>query len=518
MPKFVPKYKLRTLMFKDIKIEGNHNIVLTDIHGSIITLSVSDLLEKHTAQLAEVLQLLKGQEEAAYIKLAQQIKEYQNKALRSDLDNFNLYLEQAENTQDATTSQPIIGKTVADLDARQLKKLFAQPRVKEHFRKYKIPQTASIEEKLRALRLMTNGYVVKGTFLCLANFMNFGFISGFVDEVSFGAFDTLDKIIIKKSEHPLGNVIQQYQTLFEYITNELSPQIMIDISNREWDYSIPKIVIQELLANALVHRSYNADVRRRVSVDMYPDRIVIENPGSFPADIDPLDLSTLKSEPKNKEIARIFFLHKLIEDKGSGIARVQNLLKQRNMRPAEFKQENGFVIVTVYKREAINDLFKEAQIANQQGNYEHALATYLRMINIQEKAEGSESPDLANAYMNIASVYQNMGDYEKSLDYELKSLVLYEKNLAPDHQVLGICYNNIATTYLYLSNWEKALSYQQKALSIFLKALPSGHQHIKNGINMMINILREATKEKGDKWAAPYTKWFLENCKDYLQE
>lgn len=343
-------------IIKNILIEGNHNIVLTEVNGSTITLSLSELFEQYATQLDEILVLLKNKQEASYLLLVKEIQEYKNSHYRSELDGFNLYLEHSKNNQAAASSQPIIGKTVADLDKRHLKTLFALARVKEHFKQYKVNTKASIEEKLRSLRLMTNGYVIKGTFLCLANYTNFGFMGGFVDEASFGAFDTLDKIIIKKSEHPLGNIIEQYHTLFEYITGELSPQIMVDIKNREWDYAIPRVVIQELLANALVHRSYENTVRRPVTVDIYPDRIVIENPGTFPENINPSDLNTIKSEPKNKEIARIFFLHKIIEDRGSGIARVQDLLQKRNMRPAEFKQENGFVTVTVYKLKAIIEI------------------------------------------------------------------------------------------------------------------------------------------------------------------
>jgi predicted HTH transcriptional regulator len=264
---------------KNISIEGNHNIVLTEVNGSTITLSLSELFEQYATQLDEILVLLKNKQEASYVSLVKEIQEYKNSHYRSELDGFNLYLEQSKNNQAAASSQPIIGKTVADLDKRHLKTLFALARVKEHFKQYKVNTKASTEEKLRSLRLMTNGYVIKGTFLCLANYTNFGFMGGFVDEASFGAFDTLDKIIIKKSEHPLGNIIEQYHTLFEYITGELSPQIMVDIKNREWDYAIPKVVIQELLANALIHRSYENTVRRPVTIDIYPDRIVIENPG-----------------------------------------------------------------------------------------------------------------------------------------------------------------------------------------------------------------------------------------------
>jgi predicted HTH transcriptional regulator len=340
---------MSNLEIQNLKIEGNNNIILTDIQGSVLHISVNELIEKYDSQLAHILALIKNIEEPNYRALAQQIQDYQNAQVRSGLDAFNLYMEQTQSREEATTSQSLVGKTVNDLDVRQLKKLFALTRTKEHFKKHKIAKDATSEEKLRTLRLMTNGYVVKGTFLCLANIQNFGEMSGNVDEASFGAFRTLDKTIIKKSEKPLGNVLQQYHALFNYLIDELSPQVMVDIREREWDYSIPQIVVQELLANAFIHRSYEPNARFPVKVEVYPDRLIIENAGQFPEDINPQDILTLKAAPRNKEIARIFYLHKIVEREGSGILRVQNLLKERNMRPAIFEQGKDWVRVTVYK-------------------------------------------------------------------------------------------------------------------------------------------------------------------------
>jgi predicted HTH transcriptional regulator len=286
---------------------------------------------------------------------------------RSELDAYNRYLDAATANQEATTSQPIIGKTVEDLDPDQINKFLNLDRVKNHFLEWNIPTDADLNTKLRSLHLMTNGYVVKGTFLCLTHLFNLGNAGSNEDLASYGAFDTLDKYAVRVSEQVYGNLIQQYQKLMSYILKELSPLQIIDLVKRELDYSIPELVIQELLANAIVHRDYNSTKPFHVWVELYPDRIVIANAGTLPTDLDLSKPNTIISPLFNKEIARIFFLYRFIELKGGGIARVQNLLSERKMKPALFEQKNGFVQVTVYKKQnaqntaspSLTDLFRQ---------------------------------------------------------------------------------------------------------------------------------------------------------------
>jgi predicted HTH transcriptional regulator len=271
---------------------------------------------------------------------------------RSELDVFNDYLATATRNQTATTSQPIAGKTVDDLDAKEVRRFLALPLVKDHFAKHKIAKNTPLAEKLRHLTLMTNGYVVKGTYFCLAHVSNFGVLGGNVAYTSFGVFATLDKTVVRKSEHVYGNLVQQYEEIHDLIIKELSPMEIINWNPRVLDYSIPQDVFREILANAYIHRSYEHNTPYRIMVEVYPDRLVIKNAGSFPADIDVKNLKNRDSVQRNPEIARFFFLHDVVELQGSGIARIQNILKERGFQPALFEQRNGLVEVTIYKKDA----------------------------------------------------------------------------------------------------------------------------------------------------------------------
>jgi predicted HTH transcriptional regulator len=335
-----------------------------------------------------------------------------------------LLLEIATNKA-RTTSEAIYGKTIENLDERFVKQFFALPRVKKELKYLKISTKTPIAEKLRALHLMTNGYVVKGTFFCLANHADFGTLRNIVGQANFGAFSTLDKTIIKKSQPLLGNLVRQYNTLLEYIKDELTPQIMVDIRTRSWDYSIPEIVLQELLANAFVHRSYEQELARTVTVELYPDRIVIENVGAFPPDIDPADLSTLKPNTKNIEIAAIFYLNQFIERQGSGIARVQKLLAERDMSPAIFEQKNGYVTVTVYKQKDIGTLRNEFSNAILQGNTDQAQTIATQLIGLAEKRLGNDNIETAIIYQEIARQYHERAKYMDALPLFQKAIPIY---------------------------------------------------------------------------------------------
>ena len=273
------------------------------------------------------------------------------KTNQTHLKKYNLSLQLYTLNQEATTSQPIVGKTVADLDKKSVRSFLALPLVKEHFTKNKIAAKTPLDEKLRLLTLMTNGYVIKGTFFCLAHVSNLGVFGGSMTSTAFGVFATLNKMVVRKSEHIYGNLVQQYEELYELLVKELSPMEIIEWNPRKLDYSIPHDVFRELLANAFIHRSYEPTALYRTMIEVYPDRLVIKNSGSFPENMNPADPKTLNSVQRNPEIARFFFLNGFIEMQGSGIDRVQQILRERGMQPAVYEMQNDLVTVTVYKKQ-----------------------------------------------------------------------------------------------------------------------------------------------------------------------
>lgn len=457
-----------------IEVTGDNNIIITDAAGINIQVNEAELFIKYEKRLDEIEHLLQENKDIAYQSLRAKILAYQENANRSALDAYNLYLESSDKNQEANTTQALVGKTIEHLDKKSLKRLFGHERVKEHFQKRRISTKVSVEEKLRSLSLMTNGYLIKGTFLALGQISKFGVILANEDFCSFGSFNTLDKVSIRVSEQIYGNLVQQYEEMIMLIIKELSPLEIVDLVKGELDYAIPQVVVREILTNAFVHRDYNNNTPYHLMVEFYPDRMVVMNPGSLPPNADFSKPETLHTTGKNPQIARIFFLHGFIEMKGSGIIRLQNALKQREMRPAIFEEKNGLVIVTVYKKESRAQLLEKAQ------------------------------------------EYTLLRDYQKVLEYYLQIIAIDEKMLSNEHPSLATNYDSIAVAYAYLKKWENALLYQQKAITILLKILPFKHLSIRNAVTQMTNILYDAAKEKGEAWVTPYQEWLEQNCKDYL--
>jgi predicted HTH transcriptional regulator len=268
-------------------------------------------------------------------------------AQKTEYDLFMADIRKHQHNQFSATSERLIGKTVDMLEAKQLKKLFAQQLVKEHFKQYKIKKEEEIGVKLKALQLITNGYVIKGTFLCLASVDAMRSVTRVAYESRFFTFRDLDGMNTKVVKLVTGSLIQQFQQIIDHIMNNM--YIHRDIDTRTDDYEIPEKVFTELLANAFIHANYADDAITGIKVEIYPDRMVFYNPGVIQEDIlQNLDNNSI-SYIVNPEIVKLFFLHKMVETAGRGISRVQKILKDNGMWPLQIEQKTGYVIVTVFK-------------------------------------------------------------------------------------------------------------------------------------------------------------------------
>lgn len=82
-------------------------------------------------------------------------------------------------------------------------------------------------------------------------------------------------------------------------------------------YDFSEAVFQEALLNALAHRSYEETAP--IYVKHYPTKIVIENPGGFPEDINESNIITHQSIPRNKLIAMTLQHLKYVQRSGQGV-------------------------------------------------------------------------------------------------------------------------------------------------------------------------------------------------------
>lgn len=120
-----------------------------------------------------------------------------------------------------------------------------------------------------------------------------------------------------------------------------------------WEY--PETALREAVVNALVHRDLSSGARgTQVQVEMYPDRLVIRNPGGLfgPVTVDSLGEEGISS-------ARNATLIKLLEDvtlpgetrtvcenRGSGIRAMLDALLNSGMSPPQFTDKISSFVVT----------------------------------------------------------------------------------------------------------------------------------------------------------------------------
>ncbi len=113
----------------------------------------------------------------------------------------------------------------------------------------------------------------------------------------------------------------------------------------QWEY--PEEALREAVVNALVHRDYSEFARgMQVQVEMYPDRLLIRNPGGLygPVDVDSLGSITVTSS-RNRTLLKILEDmpyedgHMVCENRGTGIARMFVALSEAGMEPPRFADD-----------------------------------------------------------------------------------------------------------------------------------------------------------------------------------
>lgn len=106
---------------------------------------------------------------------------------------------------------------------------------------------------------------------------------------------------------------------------------------------IPKEAFREAVANAIVHRVW--DVNAYIKISMYDDRIEVYSPGGLPKGLTEEEymfgnISVLR----NPIIAGVFYRLNLIEQFGTGIARINKEYTHNLMKPNYVVSENNIMI------------------------------------------------------------------------------------------------------------------------------------------------------------------------------
>jgi predicted HTH transcriptional regulator len=143
---------------------------------------------------------------------------------------------------------------------------------------------------------------------------------------------------------PLLAAIEQ---ILEFVDKHtFHPTRVVGINNLTLD-EYPVSALREALVNAVAHRNYE-DASRKTTVQVFSDRIVVASPGYPPA---PLTLAKLRKGnyrpcSRNPLVAQALATLKLMEQRGSGFARMRDAMLNHGLDASTFSEQDGYFVVT----------------------------------------------------------------------------------------------------------------------------------------------------------------------------
>lgn len=103
--------------------------------------------------------------------------------------------------------------------------------------------------------------------------------------------------LLKTPKTITGPLVRQIADAYEYVLNEIARGLTLASSGFETVHRYPTRVIKEAITNAVIHRDYrvNSDIHIRI----FDNRIEVESPGLFPANITPATIEKTGSFSRN---------------------------------------------------------------------------------------------------------------------------------------------------------------------------------------------------------------------------
>jgi CHAT domain-containing protein/Tfp pilus assembly protein PilF len=112
------------------------------------------------------------------------------------------------------------------------------------------------------------------------------------------------------------------------------------------------------------------------------------------------------------------------------------------------------------------------------GKYDEARPLGERVLEIRERALGSDHPDVARSVNNLAILYDLKGDFARSELFYQRALAIREKVWGPEHPDVAASLNNLAFLYSKRADYAKAEEFYGRALTSGEKALGPEHPNV----------------------------------------
>ena len=203
--------------------------------------------------------------------------------------------------------------------------------------------TVSNEQIFNNLKLITKeGFLKNGATLFFAENPEQFFEKAVIRCIAFGG---VDKRFIEDDKVMTGSLYNQYLQAMSWLKKKLDVRYDIEGAGsqpRKEVWEIPETVFKEAIINALAHRDYY-DKGARITIEVFNDRVEISNPGGLISGI-PKNEFGKRSLSRNPLIFGLFERIRMVEQVGSGIGRMRDLMIEADLTEPEFNTEGMFTV------------------------------------------------------------------------------------------------------------------------------------------------------------------------------
>ena len=229
-------------------------------------------------------------------------------------------------------------------------------------------------------------------------------------------------IFVDKKEFE-GSIIMQLEKAYQYVLEKINLGSDIIGIYRVDKYEIPPKSIREVIANAVIHRSYLEP--NDIQVALYDNRLEITSPGMLLSGVNVKRMKEGYSKLRNRAIASVFAYVNIIEKWGSGIPRIMNEIREYGLQEPEFIIFENDFRVNIYRKNynttqstqgSTQDIFKKEKLDVK--NLTETDKTIINTIINNPEMSQKQIADNLNWTVNKVKYYMKKFKQKNILKYE----------------------------------------------------------------------------------------------------
>lgn len=281
------------------------------------------------------------------------------------LSPYEVQMLLANKGQPRDDEDPVPGTNVGDLDPRLVSEFLARVRQSRPYAFGDLDDHAALR---RAKVVVGPDAVVSlGGLLVLGRFPQEHAPQLMM---TFVHYPTAEGADLGSGERFLDNVVLEgpipvmVRDALAALRRNMSRRAVVRGEGREDSWEYPEAALREVIVNAAVHRDLSAASRgAQVQIEMYPDRLVVRNPGGLfgPVTVDQLGDEGISSA-RNAVMMQILedvpipgSVRTVCENRGSGVRTMIHALRAARMSAPEFRDRIGSFTVTFPNHTLLGD-------------------------------------------------------------------------------------------------------------------------------------------------------------------